>query len=103
MAVSIDVNGLMEATGLDTATATRLLPVATRIVEDYAVSAPSELQDEATIRLSGYLASTPWGAAQSETVGPMTISYQSNDAAAFRNSGAAALLTRYRIRRAGAI
>ena len=61
------------------------------------------LQDEAVIRFAGYLSNTFYGAVLSETEGPLTVQYQANDAAAFRNSGAAALLTRYKVRRAGAI
>ena len=103
MAVTITAPDFATAAGLDTAMATRLLPVATRLVEDYASAAHTELQNEAVIMFGGYLARSAGGAITSKTVGPVTQTFQSNDAAAFRNCGAAALLTRYRVRRAGAI
>ena len=44
-----------------------------------------------------------WIQAKTETVGPFTVEYAMNHAAAFRNSGAASLLTRHKVRRAGAV
>ena len=81
----------------------RLLPVAAQIVEDYAVNAPTVLQDAAVVRYVGYLGKTAGGAITSKTVGPVSVTYQANDSAMFRNSGAESLLTRYKVRRAGKI
>ena len=39
----------------------------------------------------------------SKGVDPLTISYVTNHATMFRNSGAASLLTRYRVRRGGKV
>ena len=94
---------LSDETSADLDRATRVLPVAERMVEDYAPNAPDELKDEATIRFAGYLLGSDYGAIVDETIGPYSQSHQTNHAAAFRNSGAAMLLTRYRVRRAGAI
>ena len=103
MAVTITAAELASASGLDTATATRLLPVATQLVTDYAAGAPDVLANEAAIRFVGYMARSGGGVITSKNVGPVSVTFQSSDAAMFRNCGAAALLTRYRIRRAGAI
>ena len=103
MAVKITADELATASGLDTAAAGRLLPVATTLVEDYASAAPSHLQDMAVIRYAGYVARSAFGALTSKAVGPVTQNFQSNDAAMFRNSGAESLLTRYKVRRAGKI
>lgn len=85
--------------------AERLLAAATAKVEAYASNAPETLQNEATIRLAGYLGGSDYGGVQSESIGPRSVTYTtpSVNAAMFRNSGAAALLTQHRKRRAGAI
>ena len=107
-AVTLTAAQLAEATGLDrtdapAAVAERLLQVAARAVLDYAPEAPVALLNEAAIRFGGYLAQSDFGAVRSESLGPASVEYNLNHAAAFRNSGAAALLTNYKRRRAGAI
>ena len=74
-----------------------------QVVEDYAPGAPPTLQDEAAIRFAGYLRESGTGAVSSKGVGPLTVQYVVNHATMFRNSGAAALLTRYRVRRGGTV
>ena len=108
MAVTIDAAVLAAATGLAETdpggpVAARVLAVATQVVEDYAPDAPEALQNEAVIRFAGYLSQSDFGGIPEETIGPLSVKYTVNHAAAFRNCGAAALLTRYRVRRAGAI
>ena len=77
---------------------------ASALVEQYAPSAPQAIKDEATIRAGGYLAQSDFGGIASEnSVGSAQVEYVTNHAAMFRNSGAAALLTGWRIRRAGSI
>lgn len=84
--------------------ANHLGEVASATVEDYAPGAPQAVKDEAVIRFAGYLAEADYGAITSEsTVGSKQIEYVTNHAAMFRNSGAGALLSRWRVRRAGAI
>ena len=78
-----------------------LLAVCSAVVSDYAPDAPDAVQNEAVIRLGGHLAGSGFGGIQSETIGPRTVNYATNHAAAFRYSGAAGLLTRYKKRRAG--
>ena len=101
MAVTADQ--LAAESGATVDRATRVLPVATRMVQDYAPLAPAEMKDEATIRFGGYLLGSDYGTVQSETIGPFSRTFPVNHAAAFRNCGAAMLLTRYKIRRAGMI
>ena len=103
MAVTLPPDTLAAELGIDTTRATRLLGVATAVVEEYAPATPEALQNEAAIRFAGYLAESRFGAVSTRTVGPLTAEHVTNHAAAFRNSGAAALLTRYKVRRAGAI
>ena len=77
---------------------------ASAMVEQYAPGAPQPIKNEATIRFAGYVAEAPaFGAVAKQTVGPLDIEYTVNHANVFRNSGVAALLTRWRVRRAGAI
>ena len=101
-AVTITAAELATATGADADTAERLLPVARRVVLDYAPAAPTELLNEAVVRFAGYLAGD-FGAVRSEGIGELSVEYAMNHAAAFRNCGAAGLLTRYKVRRGGSI
>ena len=77
--------------------------VAAEAVEAYAPSAPQVLRDEAVIRFAGYLAQSDFGGIAKESIGPLDTEYTVNHANAFRNSGAAMLLSRWRVRRAGRI
>ena len=76
---------------------------ASAMIERYAPGAPVALRDEALIRAAGYLLDAGTGAVAKESVGPLSLDRVTNHAPAFRNCGAAALLSRWRVRRAGAI
>ena len=76
---------------------------AAAMVQRYAPGAPPALKNEAVIRFAGYLAQSDFGSHVKESLGPMDTEYVTNHSAMFRNSGAAALLSRWRVRRAGAI
>ena len=88
---------------VDLPTATHLYGVAVNMVEEYAPRAPSANKAEAIYRFSSYLLDAAPGTKQSETFGPKTVTFTTNHGPAFRNSGAAMVLTRYKRRRAGAI
>ncbi len=105
MAVTIDADALAEAIGGENSptVVARVLETATTIVEDYAPHAPDAIHNEASVRFAGYLYGSDFGGIRDETIGPVTVTYPLNHAAMFRNSGAAALLTRYKRRRAGAV
>jgi len=75
------------ATDQETAELTRLLTYATRAVADYAPDAPTAVEDEAVVRLVGFLYDAP--------------TVPGRPASAIRQSGAAAILAPYRTRRAG--
>ena len=78
--------------------------VASAMVERYAPGAPQVIRDEATIRAAGYLAQSDFGTVGKESGLPgHDVEYVTNHASLFRNSGSAALLTNWKIRRAGKI
>ena len=115
MAVTISLADLAYAIGADhgvtadpdtaeIARVTRLLTVASQVVTDYAPDAPQAVANEAVVRFCGYLYSADFGAIRSDELGAgLRLSYATNHAAAFRFSGAAGLLTRYKRRHAGRI
>ena len=94
---------LAETIGVDSTTATRLLAVATALVTRYAPAAPDAITNEATIRCAGWLAEQPSAAIRSETEGDVSTSYAPSMQSALRHSGAMALLSPWKVRRAGAI
>ena len=110
--VTITAEELAEEIGIhldtrpaDITRARRLLAVATERVNRYAPLAHSAMKNEACIRYAGYLNGSDYGGVKSESIGPRSVEYTSptTNASAFRSSGAAALLSPYKIRRAGSI
>ena len=89
MAVTITASDLALALRIDSANSDqvkqveRLREYAVKAVEDYAPSAPAEIQNEAVVRLAGYLFDTPFQ------------QFRGNQNA-FRNAGSAGILDRYR-------
>ena len=84
--MTISAQDLATAIGSDLASAQRLLPVVVALVEEYAVSAPPEVQDEAAIRCAGWLHDRPPGPS-SETVGGISASWPTSALGALRASG----------------
>ena len=80
-----------------------ILDAATAIVEAEAPGAPEAVQNEAVVRLGGYLAQSDFGGVVKEEIGAKSVEYAMNHAAAFHRSGAKGLLSRWKRRRAGAI
>ena len=79
-------------------------------VEQYAPGAPPEIRTEALILFAGYLAEASrrgFGVLRSEKtdLGDVELTHDSvsNHSAGFRNCGAMALLSSWKVRRAGAI
>ena len=103
MAVTLTAAELAEAVGVDATTATRLKAVAAALVERYAPDAPDAVANEAAIRTAGWLAEQPSAAIRSETEGDIQTSYSPTMLSALRHSGGMALLSPWKIRRAGAI
>lgn len=76
-----------------TAEITRLLSVATAMVERYAPNAPSNVQNEAAVRIVGYSYDAPFNPSVGRVVSP----------SALRHSGASGLLAQWRTHRAGIV
>lgn len=109
MAVTLTAEGLanalrgsVDAAGRPVANQpeSRLLAVATTIVEKHAPGAPSEIQGEAVIRIAAWLLDREPGL-QRETLGPRTHTYARTHISALRHSGAMALLRPWRRHTAG--
>lgn len=76
---------------------------AAALVEDYAAGAPAAVKSEAVIRCAGWLNDQPRASVRSEQVGQIVTSYATAGLSALRHSGGMALLTTWKVRRAGAI
>ena len=98
---------MSEASALADLDAARLLPVVVELVDHYAPNAPAEIANEAAIRCAGYLAQHPADARQSESYNILGVQFETSHAtgavSSLRASGAMALLTPYKVRRAGKI
>ena len=78
-------------------------PVVSAMVERYAPGAPQDVRDEACARMAGYLQEATFGEVRKESLGPTEYEYVTNHGDAFRRSGAAMLLSPWRVRRAGLV
>ena len=103
MAVTVTATALAQALGVNQALADRLLPVVTALIQQYAPGAPDVVQNEAAIRCCGWLAEQPAASVSSEATGDIATRYAINNVSALRHSGAMALLSGWKVRRAGAI
>ena len=81
----------------------RLGATAAALVERYAPDAPDPIKCEAVIRCAGWLRSAPSSGIRQRTVGPISTDYTPSMQSALRHSGAIALLTPFKVRRAGVI
>lgn len=106
MAVTITALQLAEriaGAANDADVAAQLLATASALVEREAPNAPEAIQNAAVIRFAGYLSQSDFGTIRMEEIGPRRVEYITNHAAMFRNCGAKALLSPWKIRRAGLI
>ena len=76
---------------------------AAALVEAYAPDAPLVIKNEAVIRCAGWLFGQPSSNIRGEAAGELSIEYAPSMQSALRHSGAMALLTAWKVRRAGAI
>ncbi len=81
----------------------RLGSTAAALVERYAPGAPQPVKNEAVIRCIGWLVEQPGASIRSEQVGDVRTEYAPTSLSALRHSGAMALLTAWKVRRARAI
>ena len=103
VALQAAIDQLAAAIGSTAEIAERLGPVASALIEEYADGAPIPIKNEAVIRCSGWLfGSKPRGLTAIKFSGT-DLEFSSTDASALRASGAMALLTRWKVRRAGKI
>ena len=105
MSVTITAPDLVEAVSLRGYEdgAPQFLAVGTALVERYAPDAPEALQNEAVIRVVGWLVGTNPASVVSESVGSLETSYAIAQKSALRHSGAMALLSPWKVRRGGVI
>ena len=92
--------------GLTEQRAGELLPVATEMIEKYAPAAPEAVKAEAIVRLAGWLFHRVPRAMERVQIGDISLDfrpYLRATPAALNHSGAASLLSPWRVRRAGAI
>ena len=94
-------SALAAAVGCSEAVAARLGPTAAALVERYASGGPTAIKDEAVIRAAGWLNGNKPGL-RKIGAGVIDIEY-SGEQSALRHSGAMALLSPWKVRRAGAI
>ena len=96
---------LAAAVGSSESVAERLGPVAAALVERYASRAPPEIKSESVVRCCGWLYQSTPGLADSKlSAGPVDIVRTfSPGYSALRHSGSMALLSPWKIRRAGRI
>ena len=95
---------LGEAIGEDVDDTTeRLGATASALVERYAPGAPQVVRDEAVIRCAGWLREAPASAARMESIGDISTTFTPSSTGALRASGAMALLSPWKIRRAGVL
>ena len=81
----------------------RLGATAAALVERYAPAAPETIKCEAVIRTAGWLRQAPSYGARSESEGDIRTGYTPSATGALRASGAMALLSPWKIRRAGVL
>ena len=119
MAVTINAFGLAQALGelpddvyvVDSEGArhyfyplsSRLLPVASSLVEKWAPAAPDPISNEAVIRCAGWLRGQPPTSMRREVIGSYETEPAVSMTGALRHSGAMALLAPWKVRRAGFI
>ena len=94
-AIQFAYSGRSLSAGSQLAEAERLLPVARCLVMKYAPDAPEAIKNESILRICGYFAEARFGG----FVSSQTKIPPSSHAAAFRNSGAQALVSPWKKRR----
>ena len=86
----------------DTVTA-RLGATSAALVERFAPGAPVAVKCEAVIRCAGWLREAPAYGARSESEGEISTSFSPSMTGALRASGAMAMLSPWKVRRAGVL
>lgn len=102
MAVTIDAQVLADEVGVDLPTGTRYLGLATAMHARYLGAAviEDELSNEGCIQIAGTLKDKPPGGVRSIEAGPLNASFAPSMVSVLRSSGAMALWSPYKRRRA---
>ena len=113
MAVTISISDIFGSgsdakpvnTGLDSTGQARLLAVASELVEDYAPLAPEAVQNEAVVRLCGWLLTAPSDGRTTDRDDTYMVRWSAGSQRGFLLSGAQDLLRPWRVQaeRAGVI
>ena len=85
---------------------TRLLAVATALVDRYAPGAPDAIANEAAVRFCAYsrgAEASAWGAWRRAELRGLDVEHTASHASAWRNCGAAALLAPWKVRGVGVL
>ena len=99
----ISAADLAAVIGGDATRAGHLLSAAWALVQRHAPAAPAGILREAVIRTAGWLAEQPAASIRSEDTGDIATGFAPSMQSALRSSGSMALLSPWKIRRAGAI
>ena len=106
MAITVTLAEAAQELGVrdDNKRVTRLYDVASELVNEYSRASmiPSQVQNEAMIRAMGWLLQNTGksGGLKSQKVDDLEVEYFSNQRSALKQSGAEALLSRFKQRRA---
>ena len=102
MAVTIAAQALADEVGTDLDTGTRYLGVATALHDRYVGTAtiPDAVSNEAAILCAGHLIQHTHGGIRGERAGDVEVTYAPSMLSALRHSGAMALLSPFKRRRA---
>ena len=100
-AIQAATTALATAVGSSEAVACRLGPVVAALVERYADAAPEAIKSEAVIRAAGWLHASKPGL-RKVGISSLDIEFEGGQSA-LRHSGAMALLSAFKVRRAGKI
>ena len=102
MAITVTAAVIATELDIDLTRATRLLSVASALVNDYCPEAPEPIANESVLMAAGWL----WGngasrgSIRSEGAGPLRITYATHEKNALKHSGAEAMLSPFKVRRA---
>ena len=102
MAITVTADTIASELDIDLTRATRLLSVASALVNDYCPEAPEPIANESVLMVAGWLwgSGSSRGSIRSEGAGPLRITYNSEQKNALKHSGAESLLSPFKVRRA---
>ena len=91
---AVQLTGRIAGAAKDSNVAIELLAMATARIDREAPGGPDAIANEAVVRYAGYMAQSDYGGVVSEQIEPRHVTYTTNHSNAWRNSGAAGLLSR---------